>query len=94
MLGIDLKDSDGEQTKDLKTPEEDVRYTVDYSQYAPLLVKGWQYHNQKIVDLETKANTYESRIEDLTFQLEEVFSKIIELKNKLETLEKKLESVA
>ena len=94
MLGIDLKDSDGEQTKDLTTPEENVRYTVDYSQYAPVLVKGWQHHDRKIVDLETKANTYKSRIEDLTFQLEEAFSKILELKNKLEKLEKKLESVA
>ena len=94
MLGIDLKDSDGEQTKDLTTPEENVRYTVDYSQYAPVLVKGWQHHDRKIVDMEMKANTYESRIEGLTFQLEEAFSKIIELKNKLEKLEKKLESVA
>ena len=94
MLGIDLKDSDGEQTKDLTTPEENVRYTVDYSQYAPVLVKGWQHHDRKIVDLETKANTYELRIEDLTFQLEEAFTKIVELKNKLEKLEKKLESVA
>lgn len=94
MLGIDLKDSDGEQTKDLTTPEENVRYTVDYSQYAPVLVKGWQHHDRKIVDLETKANTYESRIEGLTFRLEEAFTKIIELKNKLEKLEKKLESVA
>lgn len=94
MLGIDLKDSDGEQTKDLTTPEENVQYTVDYSQYAPVLVKGWQHHDQKIIDLETRANTYESRIEGLTFQLEEAFSKIIELKNKLEKLEKKLESVA
>lgn len=93
MLGIDLKDSDGEQTKDLTTPEENVRYTVDYSQYAPVLVKGWQHHDRKIVDLETRATTYESRIEGLTFQLEEAFSKIIELKNKLEKLEKKLESV-
>ena len=94
MLGIDLKDSDGEQTKDLTTPEENVQYTVDYSQYAPLLVKGWQYHDRKIVDMETRANEDESRIEGLTFQLEEAFSKIIELKNKLEKLEKKLESVA
>lgn len=94
MLGIDLKDSDGEQTKDLTTPEENVRYTVDYSQYAPVLVKGWQHHDRKIVDLETKANTYESRIENLTFQLEEAFSKILNLENKLEKLEKKLESVA
>lgn len=94
MLGIDLKDSDGEQTKDLTTPEENVRYTVDYSQYAPVLVKGWQHHDRKIVDLETKANTYESRIEGLTFQLEEAFSKIVNLENKLEKLEKKLESVA
>lgn len=94
MLGIDLKDSDGEQTKDLTTPEENVRYTVDYSQYAPVLVKGWQHHDRKIIDLETRANTYESRIEGLTFQLEEAFTKIIELKNKLEKLEKKLESIA
>lgn len=94
MLGIDLKDSDGEQTKDLTTPEENVRYTVDYSQYAPVLVKGWQHHDRKIVDLETRATTYESRIEGLTFQLEEAFSKIVDLENKLEKLEKKLESVA
>lgn len=94
MLGIDLKDSDGEQTKDLTTPEENVRYTVDYSQYAPVLVKGWQHHDRKIVDLETKNNEADTKIENLTFQLEEAFSKIIELKNKLEKLEKKLESVA
>lgn len=94
MLGIDLKDSDGEQTKDLTTPEENVRYTVDYSQYAPVLVKGWQRHDRKIADLEMKNNEADAKIENLTFQLEEAFTKIIELKNKLEKLEKKLESVA
>ena len=94
MLGIDLKDSDGEQTKDLTTPEENVQYTVDYSQYAPVLVKGWQHHDRKIANLEMKNNEAEAKIENLTFQLEEAFSKIFDLKNKLEKLEKKLESIA
>lgn len=59
MLGIDIVDSDGEQTKDLMIPEESVRYTVDYTQYAPLLVCGWQYHEDDIKDLKSRVKVLE-----------------------------------
>lgn len=69
MLGIDIADSDGEQTKDLLMSEENVRYTVDYTQYAPLLVCGWQYHEDNIKDLKSRVEVLEEENKELKRRL-------------------------
>lgn len=52
LLRMKIENTDGEISTDLKIPEEKVEYSVDYTQYIPLLIAGWQYHEQKILELE------------------------------------------
>lgn len=39
---------------DLKTPEDEVRYGIDYSKFTPILWKGWQLHDDRIAALENE----------------------------------------
>lgn len=54
MIRMELKNTDNETTTDLTTDEEKVKYTVDYLQYIPFLIAGWQYQQRKIAELERK----------------------------------------
>jgi hypothetical protein len=72
MLGINIDGSDGEQTKNLLTPEDEVRYSVDYTQYAPLLVSGWQYHEENIHNLISRVECLEKENKELKEKLEEI----------------------
>lgn len=51
-----------EDIYDLNANEEDVLYGIDYSKFTPLLVKGWQYHEQKIKELEDRVKELEERL--------------------------------
>lgn len=54
ILRMELRNTDGETTTDLTTSEEEIKYTVDYMQYIPFLIAGWQYHERKIAELELR----------------------------------------
>lgn len=41
-------------------------YTMDYNQYIPILLKGWQEHERKISELTEQVATLTKQIEDLT----------------------------
>lgn len=51
------KQNDDTLYYDLSTPEEGIRYGVDYSKLVPLLWKGWQSHDERITTLEIE-NAY------------------------------------
>lgn len=72
MLNITLKDSDGKQTTDLLTPEDLVDYSVDYSQYVPVLVSGWQYHDKQIEFLKNENESLRNKLILLEQRLEKL----------------------
>lgn len=47
---------------DLKTPEEKVEYGVDYVQYIPLLIKGWQDHEKEIISLKNEIQNLKNQL--------------------------------
>lgn len=82
LLGID-KPNDEVRIKDLEEPEENVRYTVDYTQYAPVLVTGWQYNDRRIKELIERNKLLEAKIESLQYQLQQVFDKLANLEKSI-----------
>ena len=57
---------------DLTMPEEDVIYSVAYDKFVPLLWKGWQMHNEKLIKLsshEQRILELENRVRELELQL-------------------------
>lgn len=57
----DKKDSITNLT-DLKAPEEEVEYGVDYVQYVPLLIKGWQDHEKEIISLKNEIQELKNQL--------------------------------
>lgn len=47
---------------DLETPEERVEYGVDYVQYIPLLIKGWQNHEKEIISLKNEIQNLKNQL--------------------------------
>lgn len=47
---------------DLETPEEKVEYGVDYVQYIPLLIKGWQDHEKEIISLKNEIQNLKNQL--------------------------------
>jgi hypothetical protein len=62
MLQIQVKNSD-EITQDLLRDESEVEYGIDYSKIVPVLMDGWQYHDDKIRDLTDQLKQALERIE-------------------------------
>lgn len=50
---------------DLNTPEEKVTYSVGYSNFIPILWKGWQIHDNYITALEQRIVALETELEEL-----------------------------
>lgn len=50
---------------DLEHDESEVIYGIDYSKLVPVLIKGWQMHEQKISELESKIERLEAMVETL-----------------------------
>ena len=83
-LGIEIRDTE-EKTHDLTYPEEKVWYGINYEQYIPNLIQGWQYHDEMISGYanrmqatESRQNAQESRIESLQYQLNSALARISE----------------
>lgn len=74
-------------THDLTLPEtDDIRYSVDYAKFTPVLWKGWQYHDTKINEIEAKQNDHQAQIEALYSMLSEAYEKIAALQNQLQAV--------
>lgn len=58
-----------EYVYDLKTPEDEVSYGVDYSKFTPLLWKGWQIHDNQINKLTNTINQLKQEIQELKEQI-------------------------
>lgn len=65
LLGIDLNGGDGARTKDLDYVEDEVRYSLDYEQYIPPLIVGWQNHEQLLVQMQEEVNRMREENEQL-----------------------------
>ena len=76
-LGIDISDTDGQITTDLMRAEEQVRYTIDYTQYIAPLVVGWQDHDRKM-------GCYDSKLNALQTQLNSALAQIDKLREQLQ----------
>ncbi len=74
MLRIDYEEPNGGQSTDLNTPESQVLYSIDYTQYIAPLISGWQYHEKRIMELRNTVN-------ELSARLESAESQVAELKN-------------
>lgn len=61
ILRITDKETKLNDITDLNYPEEKVEYGVDYTQYIPILIKGWQMHEAKINQLEQRIKELENR---------------------------------
>nr|DAO53480.1 MAG TPA: hypothetical protein [Caudoviricetes sp.] len=61
LLIEDADGGDGE-IHNLNASEDDVKYSLDYSKFTPILVAGWQYHEKKIKDLEARIEELEKKL--------------------------------
>lgn len=61
ILRITDKETKLNDITDLNYPEEKVEYGVDYTQYVPILIKGWQMHEAKINQLEQRIKELENK---------------------------------
>lgn len=61
ILRITDKETKLNDITDLSYPEEKVEYGVDYTQYVPILIKGWQIHEAKINQLEQRIKELENK---------------------------------
>lgn len=52
----------GKDNYDLKTPEENTVYGLDYSMFTPLLLSGWQYHEEQLHKLEERISVLENTL--------------------------------
>lgn len=62
---LDNTSEDGDTYYDLDHNEDDVLYGIDYSKIVPVLMKGWQMHEQKISELEERLAKMEAMVETL-----------------------------
>lgn len=53
-LGQRVNGTNSTFSHDLNASEEDVMYSIEYSQLVPILWKGWQMHEKKIHELEER----------------------------------------
>lgn len=63
-LGIGVNRTE-KYTTDINYPEDEVSYSVDYTQFIPVTIKGWQYHDEKIKYLESRIEYLEKQISQL-----------------------------
>ena len=66
-LGITIIDGieDCISSYDLDTPEENVKYSINYTQFVSDLINGWKYHENEINNLKTKIEEQKQRVADL-----------------------------
>ncbi len=64
LLSIVDKKTDKPVT-DIYAPEDSVSYAIDYTQYAPILIKGWQNHETRIEALERENRMLREQLENL-----------------------------
>lgn len=79
MLNIGLMDGSEQQSTNLREPEEHVSYSVDYLQFIAPLIKGWQYHNDKLDELKQNYQILQGQYNALIGQLEMLNNRIHEL---------------
>lgn len=65
VLNIGLTDGSEQTTTNLYESEDKVSYSIDYTQFVAPLIKGWQYHDQLISDLQQEIKELHQRIDIL-----------------------------
>ena len=79
VLNIGLMDGSEETTTNLYESEERVSYSIDYIQFIAPLIKGWQYHESELEELQRAHQELQGKHNSLEGQIEALRDKLHEL---------------
>ena len=79
MLNISLTDGSEQMTTNLYASEDSVTYGVDYIQFIAPLIKGWQYHESELEELQRTHQELQGKYNSLEGQIEALRDKLHEL---------------